>query len=160
MPRRKSVSFKRDVGVDLKYGSELLQKFINVVMKQGKKNIARTIVYDALDILIKKNNGDKEQGVKVFYRAFENVVPTVEVKPRRVGGSVYQIPAEVRPERARALGMRWLISAAKSRSDKTMGERLAQELLEAYEGRGTAVKKKADVHRMAEANRAFSHYAW
>ena len=160
MPRRKSVSFKRDIGVDLKYSSELLQKFINVVMKQGKKNIARSIVYDAIDILIKKNNGDKEQGLKVFYRAFENVVPTVEVKPRRVGGSVYQIPAEVRPERARALGMRWIISAAKSRSDKTMGERLAQELLEAFEGRGTAVKKKADVHRMAEANRAFSHYAW
>jgi small subunit ribosomal protein S7 len=160
MPRRKSVSFKRDIGVDLKYSSELLQKFINVVMKQGKKNIARAIVYDAIDILIKKNNGDKEQGLKVFYRAFENVVPTVEVKPRRVGGSVYQIPAEVRPERARALGMRWIISAAKSRSDKTMGERLAQELLEAFEGRGTAVKKKADVHRMAEANRAFSHYAW
>lgn len=160
MPRRKSVNFKRDIGVDLKYGSELLQKFINVVMIQGKKNVARTIVYDAIDVLIKKNNGDKELGLKAFYRAFENVVPAVEVKPRRVGGSVYQIPAEVRPNRARALAMRWLISAAKSRSDKTMGQRLAQELLEANEGRGTAVKKKADVHRMAEANRAFSHYAW
>lgn len=160
MPRRKSVNFKRDVGVDLKYGSELLQKFINVVMVQGKKNVARAIVYDALDILIKKNDGDKEKGLKVFYRAFENIVPTVEVRPRRVGGSVYQIPTEVRPDRARALGMRWLIAASKSRSDKTMGQRLAQELLEAYEGRGAAVKKKADVHRMAEANRAFSHYAW
>lgn len=160
MPRRKSVNYKRDIGVDLKYGSELVQKFINVIMNQGKKSIARTIMYDAIDVLIKKNNGDKEQGLKTFYRAFENVVPTVEVKPRRVGGSVYQIPAEVRPNRARALAIRWVIAASKSRSDKTMGQRLAQELLEAHEGRGAAVKKKADVHRMAEANRAFSHYAW
>lgn len=160
MPRRKSVNYKRDIGVDLKYGSELVQKFINVIMNQGKKSIARTIMYDAIDVLIKKNNGDKEQGLKTFYRAFENVVPAVEVKPRRVGGSVYQIPAEVRPNRARALAIRWVIAASKSRSDKTMGQRLAQELLEAHEGRGAAVKKKADVHRMAEANRAFSHYAW
>ena len=160
MPRRKSVDFKREIGVDLKYNSELVQKFINVVMKEGKKNIARTIMYEALDGLIKKNNGDVEKGLKVFYKAFENVVPTIEVRPRRVGGSVYQIPAEVRPARANALAMRWLISAAQSRSDKTMGKRLAQEFLEAFEGRGTAVKKKVDVHRMAEANRAFSHYAW
>lgn len=160
MPRRKSVNYKRDIGVDLKYGSELVQKFINVIMNQGKKSIARTIVYDAIDVLIKKNNGDKEQGLKTFYRAFENVIPAVEVKPRRVGGSVYQIPAEVRPNRARALAIRWVIAASKGRSDKTMGQRLAQELLEAHEGRGAAVKKKADVHRMAEANRAFSHYAW
>ncbi|MFT6765616.1 MAG: small subunit ribosomal protein S7 [Alteromonas naphthalenivorans] len=160
MPRRKSVSYKRDIGVDLKYNSELVQKFINVIMDQGKKSIARSIMYDAIDVLVKQSNGDKEQGLKTFYRAFENVVPAVEVRPRRVGGSVYQIPAEVRPERARALAIRWVIKAAKSRSDKTMGLRLAQELLEANEGRGTAVKKKADVHRMAEANRAFSHYAW
>ena len=160
MPRRKSVNFKRNIGSDLKYGSELVQKFINVVMKQGKKNVARAIVYEAIDTLIKKNNGDKEKGLKVFYRAFENVIPTIEVRPRRVGGSVYQIPAEVRPERANALGMRWLISAAKTRADKTMGKRLAQELLEAFEGRGVAIKKKTDVHKMAEANRAFSHYAW
>lgn len=160
MPRRKSVNHKRDIGVDLKYGSELIQKFINVMMLKGKKNVSRVIMYDAIDVLIKKNNGDKEQGLKMFYRAFENVVPAVEVKPRRVGGSVYQIPAEVRPNRARALAIRWLIGAAKSRSDKTMGLRLAQELFEAHEGRGSAVKKKADVHRMAEANRAFSHYAW
>ena len=160
MPRRKSVNFKREVGTDLKYGSELIQKFINVIMKCGKKNIARTIVYEAIDTLIKKNNGDKEKGLKIFYKAFENVVPTIEVRPRRVGGSVYQIPAEVRPERANALGMRWLIAAAQTRADKTMGKRLAQELLEACEGRGTAIKKKTDVHKMAEANRAFSHYAW
>ncbi len=160
MPRRKSVSFKRDVGVDIRYNSELVQKFINVVMKQGKKNIARKIMYDALDRLIKVQKGDKEKGIEMFYTAFERVVPTVEVRPRRVGGSVYQIPAEVRPARARALAMRWIIDGARSRSDKTMGIRLANELLDAFEGRGAAVKKKSDVHRMAEANRAFSHYAW
>lgn len=160
MPRRKSVNFKRDIGVDLKYNSELVQKFINVVMKCGKKSIARAIVYEALDGLVKKSNGDVEKGLSMFYKAFENVTPTIEVRPRRVGGSVYQIPAEVRPERANALGIRWLISSAKSRTDKTMGKRLSNELFEAYEGRGAAVKKKVDVHRMAEANRAFSHYSW
>lgn len=160
MPRRKSVSFKRDIGVDLKFNSELVQKFTNVIMKCGKKNIARKIIYDALDLLVKKQKGDKEKGLEMFYTAFEKVVPTVEVRPRRVGGSVYQIPAEVRPARARALALRWIIGAARVRSDKTMGERLAYELLDAYEGRGAAVKKKSDVHRMAEANRAFSHYAW
>jgi len=160
MPRRKTVNLKREIGVDLKFQSPLIQKFINVVMKQGKKSIARTIVYDALDVLVKKSSGDKDKGLKMFERAFENVVPVIEVRPRRVGGSVYQIPVEVRADRANALAMRWLIAAAQSRSDKTMGLRLAQELVEAYEGRGVAVKKKADVHRMAEANRAFSHYAW
>ncbi len=160
MPRRKSVNYKRDVGVDLRFSSELVQKFINVIMKCGKKNIARTIMYDALDQLVKKNKGDQAKGLEMFYSAFERVVPTIEVRPRRVGGSVYQIPAEVRPARARALAMRWIISAARTRSDKTMGERLANEFLDAFEGRGSAVKKKSDVHRMAEANRAFSHYAW
>jgi len=160
MPRRKSVNFKRDIGVDLKFNSELVQKFTNVIMKCGKKNVARKIIYDALDLLVKKQKGDKEKGLEMFYTAFERVVPTVEVRPRRVGGSVYQIPAEVRPARARALAMRWIIGAARVRSDKTMGSRLANELIDAYEGRGAAVKKKSDVHRMAEANRAFSHYAW
>lgn len=160
MPRRKSINLKRDIGVDLRFGSELVQKFTNVIMRGGKKNVARTIVYDAIDIIIKKNNGDQDKALKFFYEAFDNVIPTVEVRARRVGGSVYQIPAEVRPDRARALGMRWVIEAAAKRSDKTMGQRLAQELVEAHEGRGAAVKKKADVHRMAEANRAFSHYAW
>lgn len=160
MPRRKSVNFKREIGVDLRYNSELVQKFINVVMKEGKKSVARTIVYEALDALVKKNSGDMDKALKMFYKAFENVIPTIEVRPRRVGGSVYQIPAEVRPGRANALGIRWIITAARTRSDKTMGKRLAQELLEAYEGRGAAVKKKIDVHRMAEANRAFSHYSW
>lgn len=160
MPRRKSVNFKRDIGKDLRFDSELVQKFINVIMERGKKNVARRIMYDALDIVIKKNSGDQSKGLNVFFTAFERVVPTIEVRPRRVGGSVYQIPAEVRPARANALAMRWIISSAATRSDKTMGERLASEILEAYEGRGAAVKKKADVHKMAEANRAFSHYAW
>jgi small subunit ribosomal protein S7 len=160
MPRRQSVNFKRDVGVDLKYGSELIQKFINVTMWRGKKDAATRIVYEALDVLVKKNDGDQEKGLKMFYRAFENILPTVEVRPRRVGGSVYQIPSEVRPDRARSLAMRWLLAAAKVRPDKTMGQRLAKELLEACEGRGVAIKKKTDVHKMAEANRAFSHYAW
>jgi len=161
MPRRKSVNFKRDIGVDLKYNSELVQKFINVLMKRGKKSIARKIVYDALEIVTKKQaGGDKDKGLEAFYTAFERVVPTVEVRPRRVGGSVYQIPAEVRPARARALAIRWLIGAARVRSDKSMGLRLAHELLDAHEGRGAAIKKRTDVHKMAEANRAFSHYAW
>lgn len=160
MPRRKKTSFKRDIGVDPVYGSDLIQKLINVVMTQGKKSIARGIVYDAIDVLIKKNQGDQEKALTVFHKSFEKLIPLIEVKPRRVGGSVYQIPVEVGVDRGRALAMRWLINAAKERSDKTMGARLAYELLEANEGRGGAVKKRADVHKMAESNRAFSHFAW
>ncbi len=161
MARRKKVAtYKRDIGVDERYGSELIQKFINVVMWRGKKNVARKIVYDAVDQLIKKSGGDKEKGVKLFHDAFGQLIPAVEVRPRRVGGSVYQIPKEVESNRAQSLAMRWLLQAAASRSDKTMGLRLAQELIEAREGRGAAVKKKIDIHKMAEANRAFSHYAW
>lgn len=161
MPRRKNTSIKkRDIGVDCRYGSPLLQKFINVIMWRGKKNAARKIVYDAMDILTKKAQGNQEKALEMFKRSFDQVVPLVEVKPRRVGGSVYQIPGEVSPDRARSLAMRWIIGAAKVRTGKTMGVRLANEMLDALEGRGAAVKKKADVHRMAEANRAFSHYAW
>lgn len=161
MARRKNVvTLKRDIGLDHRYESELVQKLINVVMWQGKKNIARTIVYDALDVVTKKAGGDKEKGIQFFKKAFDQIIPRVEVRPRRVGGSVYQIPTEVRPDRARALAIRWLIGAAATRSGKTMGQRLAGELLDAYEGRGNAVKKRLDVHKMAEANRAFSHYAW
>lgn len=160
MSRRKAVSYKREIMPDERFGSELVQKLINVVMWRGKKNVARKIVYDAIDVLIKKNGGDQNKGLTMFFKAFEQLIPTVEVRPRRVGGSVYQIPMEVRSDRARALAMRWLIGAAKPRSDKTMGQRLASELVEAYEGRGNAIKKKIDVHKMAEANRAFSHYAW
>lgn len=160
MPRRKKVDYSRDIGVDPKYGSELIQKFINVVMVSGKKNIARTIVYEAIDNLIKKSGGDKEKALRFFNKAFEQVTPSIEVRPRRVGGSVYQIPIEVPTNRARSLALRWIIDAASNRSDKTMGKRLAAELLEASEGRGNAIKKKLEVHKMAEANRAFSHYAW
>lgn len=160
MPRRKSVNFKRPIAPDVRYGSKDVEKLINVVMWRGKKNVARKIVYDALDVLVKKAGGDKGKGLELFDRALNSLMPTVEVRPRRVGGSVYQIPKEVAPHRARALAMRWLIKAAAERSDKTMGIRLAHELLDATEGRGAAAKRRTDVHKMAEANRAFSHYAW
>lgn len=161
MPRRKSVNFIRPIGVDPIYGSETIQKLINVVMLRGKKNAARKIVYDALDIVTaQKAGGDKDKGLGIFLKSLEQIMPSVEVRARRVGGSVYQVPVEVKLHRKRALAMRWLITAAASRSAKTMGARLAHELLDAYEGRGTALKKKTDVHRMAEANRAFAHYAW
>lgn len=161
MPRRKRESLKkREIGADPVYGSELVQKFINVVMERGKKNIARNIVYEALEVLGEKFGGNRDKALELFDKAFDQVLPLIEVRPRRVGGSVYQIPVEVGQARARALAMRWLVDAASSRTDKTMGVRLARELQEASEGRGNAVKKKIDVHRMAEANRAFSHYAW
>ncbi len=160
MPRRKTQNQKRAIGVDPIYGSDLVQKLINVIMKGGKKNVARTIVYDALNVLIKKNQGDQEKAIQFFNKSFEKLVPLIEVKPRRVGGSVYQIPVEVSFDRGRALALRWLIQAAASRSDKTMGSRLAYEILDAYDGRGGAVKKRSDVHKMAESNRAFSHFAW
>jgi small subunit ribosomal protein S7 len=160
MPRRKSVNFIRPIGQDARYNSEVVQKFINVIMLCGKKNIARTIVYDALDIITKKVGGDREKGLNYFLKALDQVIPTVEVRPRRVGGSVYQIPMEVQPHRGRALAMRWLISAAATRPDKSMGIRLANELFEAYEGRGPAFKKRLDMNKMAESNRAFAHYAW
>ncbi len=160
MPRRKSVNFVREIGVDPRFQSSLIQKFINVVMERGKKTVAQAIVYDAFDILKEKRGGDDEQAFAVFDRALQQIRPAVEVKSRRVGGGVYQVPTEVRSSRATALAFRWLLNAAASRSDKTMGARLAQELFEASEGRGNAVKKRADVHKMAEANRAFSHYGW
>jgi small subunit ribosomal protein S7 len=160
MPRRKVVSFTRDIGVDARFGSFLVQKFINVVMERGKKDCARRIVYEAFDILKSKNSGDDKKAFALFEKAFSQIKPFVEVKARRVGGGVYQIPTEVRPERQTALALRWLIDSAASRSDKTMGRRLASELLDAAEGHGNAIKKKNDVHKMAEANRAFSHYAW
>lgn len=160
MPRRKKEDLKRNIGVDPIYKSSLIQKLINVVMERGKKNIARKIVYDAIDALAKKTGGDKAKAVEFFIKAFEQVVPSVEVRPRRVGGSVYQIPMEVASARGNALAMRWIVKAAASRPDKTMGLRLAHELMDAYEGRGGAIKKKIEVHRMAESNRAFSHYSW
>ena len=160
MPRRKSVNFKRDVGIDSRFKSNLVQKLINVVMESGKKNIARTIVYEAFDVISRKTDGDERKAYQLFERAIDKVKPAVEVKSRRVGGGVYQIPVEVRFDRALALTYRWLINSAAERNDKTMGKRLAAEILEASEGRGNAMKKKLEMHRMAEANRAFSHYAW
>ena len=160
MSRHKSVGLKREIGVDIRFKSALVQKLINVVMWRGKKNVARKIVYDAFDVIAQKHGNDEQKTYAVFEKAVNRIRPSVEVKSRRVGGGVYQIPVEVRPERAMALAFRWLISSSASRSDKTMGQRMARELLDALEGHGNAVKKRNDVHRMAEANRAFSHYAW
>lgn len=156
MPRRREVP-KREILPDPIYSSQLVAKFINVLMKDGKKSTAQRIIYDALQTIQDRTEDDP---MKVFKRAIENVKPAVEVKSRRVGGSTYQVPIEVRPGRKLALSMRWLIIAAKARGEKTMKLRLANELMEASQSRGSAVKKKEDTHRMAEANKAFSHYRW
>lgn len=160
MPRRKRVNFKRLVGGDPRFGSSLVHKMINVVMRQGKKGVATAIVYAAIDSLILKAGGNEKVGYTLFEKAIEVIKPTFEVKSRRVGGGVYQVPMEVRPERALMLALRWLIQAANSRNEKTMGVKLAAELMDAVENKGGAIKKRTDVHRMAEANRAFSYYAW
>lgn len=163
MPRRKSVggSYRRDIGVDERFKSYLVQKLIATIMERGKKSIARSIVYGAFDLIAqKKCSGNDAKAFALFEKALEQVKPYVEVKSRRVGGGVYQVPVEVRDSRALSLAFRWLIESAAARSDKTMGQRLAQEIMEASEGHGNAIKKKNDVHKMAEANRAFSHYAW
>ncbi|RMH44134.1 MAG: 30S ribosomal protein S7 [Gammaproteobacteria bacterium] len=157
MPRRR-VAEKREVLPDPKFNSQLLAKFINVIMVDGKKSIAEKIVYGALDIVGEKNKS--EDPLALFEQALDKVRPLVEVKSRRVGGSTYQVPVEVRPARQTALAMRWIKEAARKRSEKSMRERLAGELLDALQGRGAAVKKREDVHRMAEANKAFSHYRW
>lgn len=159
MPRRNKEDYTRAIVPDPRFSSELLQKLINVVMWRGKKNAARSIVYGAMDEIIKRR-GDDKKALELFRKAFNEIVPAVEVRPRRVGGSVYQIPVEVPRKRAQSLAIRWLIQGAASRPDKTMALRLAHELMDASEGRGAAVKKKSDVQRMAEANRAFSHFAW
>lgn len=160
MPRGKKQEYLRDVGVDERFGSPLIQKMINVVMRKGKKSIAQRIVYGAMDVIAKKTGGDNQKTLEFFQEAFDQVVPHVEIRARRVGGSVYQVPIEVNPKRKQALALRWIVQAAQGRSDKVMELRLGHELLEAKEGRGGAVKKRSEVQRMAEANRAFSHYAW
>ena len=160
MPRRKKINFRRVVSGDPRFGSPLVHKMINVVMRKGKKGVASAIVYEAIDSLIAKAGGNEKVGYTLFEKAVETIKPTLEVKSRRVGGGVYQVPTEVRPERALMLALRWLVFSAKARNDKTMGRRLAAELMDAVENKGGAVKKRSDVHRMAEANRAFSHYAW
>ena len=156
MPRRRVVG-QRKILHDPKFGSQLLAKFMNVVMLDGKKSTAEKIVYGALEIVAAK--ADKAH-LDVFEEALDNIRPTVEVKSRRVGGSTYQVPVEVRPVRRNALGMRWLVDAARKRGEKSMAQRLAAEMLDASENKGSAVKKREDVHRMAEANKAFAHYRW
>lgn len=156
MPRRRVIG-QRKILPDPKFGSELLAKFINVVMVDGKKSVAEKIIYGALDILAEKSGKDH---LEIFESALDNVRPTVEVKSRRVGGSTYQVPVEVRPVRCNALAMRWLVDAARTRGEKSMAQRLAGEMLDASESKGSAVKKREDVHRMAEANKAFAHYRW
>jgi len=154
MPRRR-VPEKREILPDPKYNNATLAKFMNHVMVSGKKAVAESIVYGALDRIRERQGGDP---IEVFDSALEAVAPSVEVKSRRVGGATYQVPVEVRPSRRNALAMRWLVDAARKRGEKSMDGRLAGELMDAAEGRGSAVRKREDTHRMAEANRAFSHY--
>ena len=154
MPRRR-VAARREALPDPKFGSQLLAKFVNHVMESGKKSVAERIVYGALDIVKEKLNKDP---LEVFEQALENIAPMVEVKARRVGGATYQVPVEVRPSRRNALAMRWMVEYARNRGEKSMRQRLAGEMMDASQGKGAAVKKREDVHRMAEANKAFSHY--
>jgi len=156
MSRRHSAE-KREIIPDPKYGDIVVTKFMNSVMYDGKKSVAESIVYGAFDII---ESRAKTNPLEVFKQALENVAPAIEVRSRRVGGATYQVPVEVRAERRQALAIRWLIQAARNRSDKTMVDRLSAELLDASNSRGSAVKKREDTHRMAEANRAFSHYRW
>jgi small subunit ribosomal protein S7 len=154
MSRRRVVA-KREILPDPKFGDQTLAKFMNHVMVSGKKSLAERIVYGALDIIQEKNSGDP---LETFEAALEAIRPMVEVKSRRVGGATYQVPVEVRPSRRTALAMRWLVDSARRRGEKSMAQRLANEMLDAAAGKGAAFKKKEDVHRMAEANKAFSHY--
>jgi small subunit ribosomal protein S7 len=142
------------------FGSDMLAKFMNMVMESGKKSVAETILYGAIDRIAERTNRPADQALQVLQTALDNVKPAVEVKSRRVGGATYQVPVEVRASRRQTLAMRWVIEAARARSEKSMAMRLAHELLEASENRGSAVRKREDTHRMAEANKAFSHYRW
>ena len=156
MPRRREIP-ERVIIPDSKYNNKLVSKFIKSIMRDGKKSIAESILYDAFDIIENKTN---ESPIKIFEQALENVKPMIEVKSRRVGGSTYQVPTEVRPSRRTALGIRWIIGFARNRSEKGMANKLAAELLDAANKKGAAVKKKDDTHKMAEANKAFAHYRW
>ena len=156
MSRRHSAE-KREVLPDAKFGDRVLTKFMNNLMYAGKKSVAEGIVYGALDRVEKKV---RRAPIEIFHEALDNIKPSVEVRSRRVGGATYQVPVEVRPERREALAIRWLIKASRARNEHTMEERLAGELMDAANSRGTAVKKREDTHKMAEANRAFSHYRW
>ena len=154
---RRHAAEKREVLPDPKFGDIVVTKFMNSIMYEGKKSVAETIVYGAFDVIRSKAKGDP---IEVFRQALDNVKPAVEVRSRRVGAATYQVPVEVRPERRQALAIRWLIIAARARNEKTMVDRLSAELLDASNNRGSAVKKREDTHRMADANRAFSHYRW
>ena len=156
MPRGGGVP-KREVLPDPLYKSQLVTKFVNSIMRDGKKSVAEKILYDALDLIRERG---EEDPLRVFKKAIENVKPAVEVKSRRVGGSTYQVPVEVRPNRRLALSLRWLLQSAQNRGEKTMKQRLAGELMDAASNRGIAIKKREDTHRMAEANKAFAHYRW
>ncbi|MEE3236453.1 MAG: 30S ribosomal protein S7 [Pseudomonadota bacterium] len=157
---RRTQAPKRTILPDPKYGSELLAKFMNMIMNDGKKSVAERIIYGALNRIVEKETQADDKALELLEQALENVKPVVEVKSRRVGGATYQVPIEVRPGRRQTLAMRWVIDAARTRSEKSMAHRLAHELMDAAENRGAAVKKKEDTHRMAEANKAFSHYRW
>ncbi|WP_319413736.1 30S ribosomal protein S7 [uncultured Cohaesibacter sp.] len=156
MSRRHSAE-KRVINPDPKFGDIVISKFMNSIMLDGKKSVSESIVYGALDAVEGKL---KQDPVEVFHTALENVMPSVEVRSRRVGGATYQVPVDVRAERKQALAIRWIIAAARNRNERTMVDRLSGELLDAFNNRGSAVKKREDTHRMAEANRAFSHYRW
>ena len=156
MPRKREI-IHREILPDPKYHSPLVAKFVNSLMRKGKKSTAESILYRSLDLIKKKS---EEEPIKVFEKAIDNVRPVIEVKSRRVGGSTYQVPVEVRANRRQALSIRWLINYAKARSEKTMEAKLAGELLDAANNRGAAIKKKEDTHKMAEANKAFAHYRW
>lgn len=156
MPRRGTVP-KRDVLADPIYNSKLVSRFINVIMRDGKRGLAESIMYGALELVAERTGKD---ALEVLDQAMENVMPVLEVKPRRVGGATYQVPVEVRPERRVALAIRWIVSYARERGEHTMVERLAAEILDAANNQGASVKKKEDTHRMAEANKAFAHYRW
>src|SRR5438132_9335014 len=154
---RRHKAEKREVNPDPKFGDVVLSKFMNSIMKEGKKSVAENIVYGAMDRMQSRAKSDP---IQLFRSALENVMPAVEVRSRRVGGATYQVPVEVRPERRQALAIRWLVAAARARNEQTMQDRLAGEIIDASNNRGNAVKKREDTHRMAEANRAFSHYRW
>lgn len=155
---RRRAAIRKEILPDLRYNSKLVSKFINIVMERGKKSTAQGIVYSALDML--KQKTEKKDALEVLQKAIDNVRPLLEVKSRRVGGATYQVPIEVKPERSVVLALRWLRDFARARKGRTMAERLSVEILDAYKGEGGAIKKREDMHKMAEANKAFSHYRW
>ena len=154
MPRKGRVT-KRTITPDPKYNDQIVAKFVNCIMRRGKKSLAESIFYDSLDII---NKSTKKDSLEVFKQALDNVKPVLEVKSKRIGGATYQVPVEVSSDRRTSLAMRWIINYAKARNGRSMGEKLAQEIIDASKGEGTSVKKKEDVHKMAEANKAFAHY--